>query len=185
MDSHAWSYSIREKLAGLPSFHFIAFSLFYLGIVYTGQITQYFWQLFLQSFFCLPTLSFCLDYNYKDIRPLHFFPWVPGTPVFFHQFALISLCFSYCSIFKVVDLLYNLNFLVRLASQFFILDTEFFISAHPRGLLPEQPRLFSGMCWLLQQQPVPGGRAESPEIHLEWLPQAATTPGHFFFSTGG
>ena len=106
----------------------------------------HFWQLFLQSFFCLPTPSFCLDYNYKDIRPLHFFPWVPGTPVFFHQFALISLCFSYCSIFKVVDLLYNLNFLVRLASQFFILDTEFFISAHPRGLLPEQPRLFSGMC---------------------------------------
>lgn len=102
-------------MEGLSSFHFIAFSLFYLGRVYIGQIIQYFWQLFPQSFFCLPTPSFCLDYNYKYVRPLDFVPWVTGTFVFFHQFALISLDCSYCSTFKLVDL-YNLNFLIRLAS---------------------------------------------------------------------
>ena len=36
MDSGAGSYSMREKLAGPPSSHVIAFSLFYLGIVNIG-----------------------------------------------------------------------------------------------------------------------------------------------------
>lgn len=74
-------------------------------------------------------LSMCLSAPHpRSVRLLDFDPKVTGAVMFFPQFSLFGLNYSYCYVFKLANLVfYHLNFLFSLAREVFILDIEFFI----------------------------------------------------------
>lgn len=53
-----------------------------------SKLHQYFWLLFLQSCFCPPPPTFCLDSNYIYVTPLDFVPQILGVCSFFLFFFL-------------------------------------------------------------------------------------------------